>query len=856
MAQSGLDFFYIIKPETTQNIHTNPSIETATTKYAAANGSTLARVSTQQRRGSYSLSVTPTSNVDGGMNTGTFVGSTNGIAASFDFLGVANIPYYVQFLNGSSTKVGTPVTFTGDGTWHRYEIFITGQTTIYVTVRKNNNANTGAFFIDGFQIENKISYSTTYVDGDQEGCYWDALAHAATSQRYANYRAGGRKVNLSSYSAYVLDMSGVGAPPVETSIQPYGNIPGGLYQGTTVKDRTMTIGVTVSGGTAASATNSDDLQMWQINMESIFNLIKPDLVYPQQPFILGYQHGNNDIEIACVYSGGLDLQNEKLKSISDIAFQVVCPQPFWTETTQMRSTVSQSPTEFTGASFADTLYVRDTNGTYTDLTPTGSADVFDIQQIYIGPVDGKLYVVGGMTKINNVTVSGVAVYDFMTQTWSSLGTGVGPAFSYVYAIVQMDNGDIIIGGNFTSANAVTTKCIARWNGTTFTVVGQANAFNAAPAPIIWTLAIDPTTRDILVGGQFAATTAPGCTTNYLGRIGGTGASGAALSWTGGGNFSVKTVGAVYVTKIETYGKYTFVTGKWATLGNGGTDDQTNNGFGQYNNTTFLWENVGTGLQAGKEGDALAVDKNGNVYIFGDFTTISGQSISGLAMWNGYQYTSVTTTTYLATAAAFNICRMFFDASNQLVLMDLGHIFRLIGTRLVRDIFNIRADLTYPIIGYNPENDNFLLSVNVQVCGTIPAQTIITNNGSTDAYPIIKIAPTYDGAKNVTNILYIRNNTNGKVLWFNAIDYGTYDYHYYLLKREVVTIDCRPNGAGTYSNFRVNQFQLDPITQEVDFFLSPGVNYLEVLSSDATRGETLNIEIFWTERHWTFAGGHS
>lgn len=846
MPASGLDFFYIIKPEATKNLHTNPSIETNTTKYSAANGSTLARVTTQQRRGSCSLSVTPTSNTDGGVDTGTFTVDTGGFAASFDFLGVLGVNYYAQFLNSGSTKIGTPVTFTGTGTWQRYEIFHSGVTSIYLTIRKNNSSNTGAFFVDGVLLENKVNYSTTYGDGDSDGWFWDALAHGSTSQRYANYRAGGRKINLSTYNAYVLDMTGVGAAPVETSIIPYGNIPGGLYQGTTVKERTMTIGVTVSGGNTTSVINPDDLQMWQINMEYVFDLIKPNLVYPQQPFVLGYQHGSNDIEIDCVYANGMDLQNEKLKGITDITFQVQCPSPFWRETYTRRSTVSQSPTKISLGTNGN-IYVRDSNGTLTDIT-SGTSNGY-IYAMHIGAVDGKLYVGGDFTSIAGVSANYIAVYDFMTATWSALGTGMD---GIVRAIVQIDNGNVIVGGDFSTGNGVSAARIAQWNGSTFTIVGKATSFGGG---VVTSLAIDPTSRDVMVGGTFIAGTTTGCLTNYLGRVVTTGVS---LAWTAATSFTIQTAGATGVYDIKCYGKYVYVTGKWTSIGAGG-NILTNNGFARFNSLSSLFENVGVGFGAASTGSNLAIDSGGGVYVFGDFTTFSGVTVSYLAYYNGYQVSSPVTTVPTIIAFSSN-SSMFIDNNGQLVLhVDGRATWRLIGTRLVMDVFKfVPGSGGVPEYHYNKENGSILFASNNGE-GQLSNTTVITNNGSADVNPIIRLTAGYTAGLIAPAVFYIKNNTNGKALYFNYFDVlntGAGNVAPLIINREVITIDCRPNGLGVYSTLREKNVPLDPVSQETDFFLVPGDNYIEVVTEDSTNASPLTIEFFYTELHWSFFGGHS
>jgi hypothetical protein len=769
------------------------------------------------------------------------------------FGGAVGIPYYIQFLNGSATKVGSPITFTGDGQWHRYEVSITGQTTVYVTVRKNNSASTAAFYIDGFQIEDKIGYSTTYMDGDQDGCFWDALLHGSTSQRYSNYRGGGRKINLSTYDAYVLDMSGVGTPPIETAIIPYGNIPGGNYVGSTVGERTMTIGVTISAGNSIDPLQADDLSAWQMNMEAIFDLMKPNATYPQQPFVLGYQHGNNDIEIDCVYAGGFDLQNEKLKSITDLAFQVKCPYPYWRQTTKKYAAITQS-TKRTGSAGTEDIYLRDPDGVMTLLTPTGT-NSFTVRCMHIGAVDGKLYVGCAGATINNVTVNGIAVYDFMTGTWSALGSGVSGDSSglalgtYVNAIVQIDNGDIIYGGSFTTANGVTTQAIARWNGSTATIIGKANPF-AGNAQIV-SLEIDPLTRDVLVGGVFLAGTTTGCLTNYLGRIVTTGAS---LAWTSGANFTAGN----YINKIATYGIYTYVAGVFIIVGTtGGGNNQVNGyGFARFNNQTLLWEDIAIGSTV-TTGYDIAIDTHGGVYMVGDYLQIGGQTIPFVAYYNGYAYSSP-----MSVAFYTAIGQIFYDieiVNGEVYLMGIKTTYKIVGTNPVNELayqdFNVSS---YPIIK-DKGNGYAIIAYSSGFISLIPAITSVTNSGSVDVNPVIKLTGGFTTGLLKPACYYIKNNTNGSAIYFDTYrlwDTDLTNNTTTMVYREVITIDCRPGRNGISSNIRKTDIPISPISQETSFFLSPGANSIEVLTSDSTLSAPLTIEVFWTEEHWTFFGGHA
>lgn len=100
-----------------------------------------------------------------------------------------------------------------------------------------------------------------------------------------------------------------------------------------------------------------------------------------------------------------------------------------------------------------------------------------VRVLYVSPSDGRLYMGGhfrGLTPngVYNADLNGVAVYD--GSDWFALGSGVGddPA-DYVRAISEY-NGQIVVGGSFTTASGTAANKIARFNLTTqsWSALGQ------------------------------------------------------------------------------------------------------------------------------------------------------------------------------------------------------------------------------------------------------------------------------------------------------------------------------------------------------------------------------------------------
>jgi trimeric autotransporter adhesin len=106
---------------------------------------------------------------------------------------------------------------------------------------------------------------------------------------------------------------------------------------------------------------------------------------------------------------------------------------------------------------------------------------------------------------------GICRYD--GATWSGVGTGMaGGGFTAVLALLALPNGDLIAGGNFTSAGGVPATNIARWDGSAWSPLGSGtDAFVNA-------LLLLPD-GDLVAGGAFA--TAGGVSSPYLARWNGT-----------------------------------------------------------------------------------------------------------------------------------------------------------------------------------------------------------------------------------------------------------------------------------------------------------------------------------------------
>jgi hypothetical protein len=88
-----------------------------------------------------------------------------------------------------------------------------------------------------------------------------------------------------------------------------------------------------------------------------------------------------------------------------------------------------------------------------------------------GPLAPVLVVGGSFTTVNGVAANNVAIWD--GSTWQPLGSGTNNQVAgFLIAPNGQGQNDLILVGNFGTANGVAVTGVARWNGTTFTQVGN------------------------------------------------------------------------------------------------------------------------------------------------------------------------------------------------------------------------------------------------------------------------------------------------------------------------------------------------------------------------------------------------
>ena len=284
--------FWVIKPKAMTNMITNPSIETNDTGYTVVGaGVTKARVATYQRRGAWSLEITPVDSVESGAYFGD-VTVVNGTVytVSVDVYAPDGVNFFLKVLNTSATSRGL-TTFSGNDSWTRETLTFTAaadeDVRIYVT-RMDSETGVLPFYIDGLQMEAN-SEATTYFDGDMVGFVptrndfgWNGTRHGSTSYRTAKTRAGGELVYLGvqgSDDYRVMQTSGLG---MGSFVQTYTNIITGgmLYEKHSRTPRTFSLKLDFG--------HNDNIGEIMAKRAEIIDAIRPDFV-DDQPMIVRMQ---------------------------------------------------------------------------------------------------------------------------------------------------------------------------------------------------------------------------------------------------------------------------------------------------------------------------------------------------------------------------------------------------------------------------------------------------------------------------------------------------------------------------------------------------------------------------------------
>lgn len=104
----------------------------------------------------------------------------------------------------------------------------------------------------------------------------------------------------------------------------------------------------------------------------------------------------------------------------------------------------------------------------TNFDPNGASSIWTLLA-WDGVVENRLYVGGSFATIGSVTGNGIAAFD--GEAWVALGTGIAGSFSPVVFKLITFNNELYAAGRFDSMNGVAARLLAKWNGSSWSRVG-------------------------------------------------------------------------------------------------------------------------------------------------------------------------------------------------------------------------------------------------------------------------------------------------------------------------------------------------------------------------------------------------
>jgi hypothetical protein len=248
-----------------------------------------------------------------------------------------------------------------------------------------------------------------------------------------------------------------------------------------------------------------------------------------------------------------------------------------------------------------------------------------------------LYAGGGFTTVDSVSANHIAKWN--GSSWSALGSGVVGAYPYdVGALAVFDDGSapaLYAGGSFTSAGGVAASHIAKWNGSSWSVLG-----NGLNNPVYALTVFDDGSGSALYAGG-AFTSAGGVATNSIAKWNGSSWSALGVGMNG------------YVFALTVFdggsGPALYAAGSFSTAGGIAVS-----GVAKWDGSS--WSALGSGMDGGVFALMAFDDGSGPaLYAGGHFTSANGIAANSIAKWNGSAWSPLGTgVEMLYTVRAFAV----------------------------------------------------------------------------------------------------------------------------------------------------------------------------------------------------------
>jgi len=800
-----MSFFGIIVPEAGTNLVANPSVELNTTGYTANNGTeTLSRLTSFARFGIYSLftQTSANTNVEGWLYPGT---GTNGIAVSASMMHSFYVWIYQEaasnslqlkidwytaagaFISSHTQNITTVV-----GRWAKFSLTaaFSPATAAFATlkvVEQSGSATAKTWWSDGINFV-ALEYALTHIDGDQPGCRWTGLRHASTSTLDAQERSGGRERDLTDdFGIGVLrQYPGVGMPPVTNNVQPLALQPGALFQSSKVGPRVFDLHVDVEGTTYENMHKK---------RKDFIDLIKPDRTRGGQPATLVFKGSAKKATIQARYDGGAEF-GQHTGFDEQPVIRLLCVDPFWQEDNQ----------EVASLDFQDSVSnaargLRRHAGQWKAL---GTGFNARVNGIAVDFQRGRIYFVGDFTTANGVTVNRVTYWD--GTTFIAMGTG---ADLEVLGIALAPNGDVWIVGAFDNVNAVASHGIARWN------VSASTWTQFALGPADFNAVVIAKTGRLYAGGNFINWNADPAS-DFIVQFDGSIWSAVGTSPFGATDYPQRGAMAIDTSDNLYVGTQVGIVRKW----NGSA-----------------WSTIGTAAGGNVDIWSIYVASDGTIYVGGDYTSISSVSANNIASYNGSAWSPLGSG---VNAAVFSIRQtangLFIVGGNFTSAGGLALGDRIAGWNGSTWV-HLDADLpgSPGVLAVATLGDDIYIGFDTTGTATAAGLTTVTNNGTTEIYPIVTIIGPSSGS---CTVQWLENQSTKQRWYLNLV----------VQTGETVTLDTLTGKVD--SDFRGRIYD-QPLGGSDSFKLLPGANTVAAFVTGTITGVSMLLR--WIPRHWSVDG---
>lgn len=822
----------IILPEATTNYVENPVFKYNVTDgwTLSGTGATRSRDTTRKWRGGASCKLTAGAGFAVLDSNGITVADGESVTVSAWFYRASAITSRIVVRDTTSSVdrvIGTPAV---TGRWELVTATWTNTTGASKTVvaRLANNGTTGQeIWIGAAQMELK-SYATTFVSGDEPGCRWDRAPHASASLRSAEYRFGGRVLNLKDdYNVDVTASLGIGMPPLNHQTQQQAFLDGALFRGVKVQPRPVTLNLSM-GSQNNTRSGLHDLR------KDLIDVIKPDLVADEDPetpaalFALRYNGAvgpNSDGEVLelthVAYVAGLELDARTKGFVEETALQMIAYDPYFYELGDESLSFSAVT-----ASLSVNCLARWINNDWDNFSnPSGGpGPIYAIARA----ANGDLYFGGNFTNW-----AGIANADYVVR-WSkeneafeALSTG---GVDFVVHALYWDPGRaaIWIGGAFTNPHPY----LMYYTPGTDLFHAVADGPDSNIRALFRGLE-----NKLYVGGEFTTLDSGGVTVNYICELDLRSLAFSAMS--GGTNGTV-------LALAMTGNRYLWVGGTFTTVGSGPT---TSNRLAAWDTETETWAvTFATGCNSSVHALAARDLNAGEVYVGGAFTTFNGDTVNHIFKVNpsgGWEALAQGVNDDVYALGVLDN-RVFaggaFTEASGLALADrvaqfIGGVWgpfdiALPGTDVVYAFHVYPSATAYVVAGEFSGTATFS-----KFDTTAPAE----NTGSRAVYPVLRVLA--EGGDTVT-LRWLKNLRTGRTMLFD----------YAMAEGEELLVDFRPGQRKVVSSVLgelANQPQ--PGSDLARFVLLPGPNDLAIFIQN-TGSPTITAEVYWRPRHWSADGG--